>query len=87
MAAQRGPIFPDGHLTTRAAALGHGVALGDLFLNVAELEAGELVQPFDTTLEFGDYWLVAPDFDRLSGPARAFADWLVAEVNQEKKIS
>jgi LysR family glycine cleavage system transcriptional activator len=78
---QRGPIFPDGTLTTRAAALGHGVALGDVFLNAAELKDGTLVRPFEVTIPFGSYWLVAPDFDALSLPAGAFADWLVAEVN------
>ncbi len=82
--AQRGPIFPDGTLTTRAAALGHGVALGDVFLNMVELKAGELVQPFAVTIPFGDYWLVAPDLDALNPPAKAFAEWLLAEVHAEQ---
>lgn len=81
----RGPIFADGTLTTRAAALGHGVALGDLFMNAAELRDGSLVQPYPVTLPFGSYWLVAPDFDALSPPARVFADWLVAEIKAELK--
>lgn len=82
--AQRGPIFQDGALTTRAASLGHGVALGDLFLNDAELKSGELLQPFPISIPFGSYWLVAPDFDALSAPVRAFADWLLAEVTAEQ---
>ena len=80
---ERGPIFADGTLTTRAAALGHGVALGDVFMNAAELKDGSLVRPFAMTIPFGTYWLVAPDFDALSPPARAFADWLVAEIKAE----
>ena len=76
MTPERGPIFADGTLTTRAAALGHGVALGDVFMNAAELRDGTLVRPFAMTIPFGTYWLVAPDFDALSEPARAFADWL-----------
>lgn len=83
----RGPIFADGTLTTRAAALGHGVALGDLFMNAAELRDGSLVQPYRVTLPFGSYWLVAPDFDALSEPARVFADWLVAEIEAELERS
>lgn len=82
----RGPIFADGTLTTRAAALGHGVALGDLFMNAAELREGSLVQPYDVTMAFGSYWLVAPDFGALSPPARIFADWLMAEVKAELEL-
>lgn len=80
---ERGPIFADGMLTTRAAALGHGIALGDLFMNAAEFKDGSLVRPFDLAIPFGSYWLVAPDLDALNPPARLFADWLVAEVAAE----
>lgn len=79
----RGPIFADGTLTTRAAALGHGVALGDLFMNAAQLREGSLVQPYAVTLPFGSYWLVAPDFDALSPAARIFVEWLIAEIKAE----
>lgn len=80
---ERGPIFGDGTLTTRAAALGHGVALGDPFLNGAEIRDGILVEPFQETVPFGSYWLVAPDLAKLSPPARIFVDWLVAEVEAQ----
>jgi LysR family glycine cleavage system transcriptional activator len=80
---ERGPIFADGNLTTRAAALGHGVALGDPFINGAELRDGTLVEPFQEAVAFGSYWLVAPDFDALSPPARIFVDWLVAEIKAQ----
>jgi LysR family glycine cleavage system transcriptional activator len=82
----RGPIFADGTLTTRAAALGHGVALGDLFMNAAELRNGSLVQPFSVAMPFGSYWLVAPNFDALSPPAHIFAEWLIAEVTAELEV-
>jgi LysR family glycine cleavage system transcriptional activator len=81
---QRGPIFADGTLTTRAAILGHGVALGDVFINAGDLSAGTLVRPFSETIPFGSYWLVAPDFEALSPPARTFADWLTTEISAEK---
>ena len=82
--SQKGPIFPDGTLTTRAAALGHGTALGDLFLNAAELRDGALVRPFPLSMPFGGYWLVARDFESLTPAARLFADWLTSEVKAER---
>lgn len=82
--AQRGPIFQDGSLATRAASLGHGVALGDPVLNLSEIKSGELVQPFEMTIPFGRNWLVAADFDALSPSAKAFADWLLAAVAAER---
>ena len=83
---ERGPIFGDGSLTTHAAALGHGVALGDPFINGADLRDGTLVEPFRDRVPFGSYWLVAPDLDALSEPARAFADWLVAEIKARTRV-
>lgn len=80
---QRGPIFADGTLTTRAAVLGHGVALGDVFINAGDLSTGALVRPFQETIAFGSYWLVAPDFEALSPPAQTFAEWLMTEVKAD----
>ena len=77
---QRGPLYPDGAMAARAAVLGHGVTLGDILLESVEIEAGRLVRPFELSIPFGTYWLVAHDFDLLSEPARAFTDWLLAEA-------
>ncbi|MEO9339014.1 LysR substrate-binding domain-containing protein [Mesorhizobium sp. SB112] len=77
---QRGPIFTDSALAAQAAALGHGVALGDRVLNQADLKAGRLVMPFDVEVDFGAYWLVASDFEKLSPGAKIFADWLITEI-------
>ena len=73
------PIFPDASLVMQAARLGHGVALGDCTMEREELSAGILVQPLAFSAPYGAYWLVAPDFARLTEPAKAFADWVVAE--------
>jgi LysR family transcriptional regulator, glycine cleavage system transcriptional activator len=35
------------------------------------------VQPFDISIDYGAYWLVARDFKRLSPEARAFRQWLL----------
>ncbi len=82
---KRGPLFPDGAMASRAAALGQGVTLGDPFLDSLELAAGRLVRPFELSIPFGTYWLVAPDFERLREPARVFTDWLLAEAAHESE--
>ena len=84
---QRGPIFPDSALTAQSAALGHGVALSCHLLSGSDLESGRLVAPFPTEIAYGAYWLVAPDFEQLSEPAAAFADWLVAALDAEAKTA
>jgi len=83
MEPPRGPIFPDGALAAQSAALGHGVALGCHVLSGRDLKAGRLVAPLDFEIPTGAYWLVAPDFDRLSEPARAFADWMAEEIAKD----
>ncbi|PTE11517.1 LysR substrate-binding domain-containing protein [Mesorhizobium helmanticense] len=80
LALQRGPLFTDAALAMQAAKLGHGVALGDRILNGADLRAGLLVRPFEMEVPYGSYWLVAADFQRLSQPAKTFADWLFEEL-------
>ncbi|MEW9836839.1 LysR substrate-binding domain-containing protein [Mesorhizobium marinum] len=80
VAAQRGPLFPDGAMATRAAVLGQGVTLGDPLLDSLELEAGRLLRPFELAIPLGTYWLVAPDFERMGEPAQAFIDWLLSEA-------
>lgn len=81
----RGPIFPDAALAARSAVLGHGVALGCWLLCAADLAAGRLIAPFPGEMPFGAYWLVAPDFDKLSKPAKAVADWLMREVDASNR--
>lgn len=85
LALQRGPIFADATLVMQACRLGHGVGLGDLRMERDALAAGTLVRPFDISAPFGAYWVVVPQFDRLSPPARAFVDWLLAEMEAERQ--
>jgi LysR family glycine cleavage system transcriptional activator len=75
---QPGPLFAGTSLALDAAARGHGVALGDNVLVEDMLREGDLVQPFAASIPCGAYWLVAPDFARLSPAARIFSDWLKA---------
>lgn len=87
MAQQRGPIFPDSALIMQAAKLGHGVGLGDRFMEATELEAGTLIRPFDIEVPFGAYWLIAPDFGALTPAAAAFADWVMNEFGSRVPAS
>lgn len=75
LAQQRGSLFPDSALVMQAARLGHGVGLGDVDMEADDLRTGALVRPFDICAPYGAYWLVAPDFERLSPAATAFAAW------------
>ncbi len=77
---QKGPVYPDSAQVIQAARLGHGVALCDLMLSCEDLRAGTVVRPFDIEVSEGAYWLVAPDLRRLSRPAKAFEDWILAAL-------
>ena len=78
---QPGPLFAGTSLALDAAARGHGVALGDNVLVEDMLRMGDLVQPFETSIPCGAYWLVAPHFERLSPAALVFSGWLQAAFN------
>jgi Transcriptional regulator len=75
----RGPMF-DSSLTLAAAATGgSGVALLPLRMFEQELGEGRLLQPFDTTLELGRYWLTRLRSRAEREPARRFRLWLQAQ--------
>ncbi|MDQ2704804.1 MAG: LysR substrate-binding domain-containing protein, partial [Pseudomonadota bacterium] len=80
---QRGSIFPDAALAAQSAVLGHGVALGCRLLTWPDFSANRLVAPVDFEIPGGTYWLVAPDLERLSVPAKAFAEWLTEEIEKD----
>lgn len=73
----RGPMLADGAHVLQSALRGHGVGLADPRLAEEELQAGRLVQPFQTALPFGAYYLVARKFDALPKPAAALSRWLL----------
>jgi len=59
---------------------GQGVALVDELFAEEHFAAGRLVRPFDISLPYGAYWLVARRFDRLPHAASAFVGWLTAKL-------
>lgn len=81
-AMREGPEFNDSALVLQAAAEGHGVALGRVFLASADIAAGRLVKPFalDLPNDFS-YWLVYPKAAASQPRLTAFRDWLLAETS------
>ena len=73
----RAQIFTEGNLVLQAALRGHGVALVDRTFAAEDIAEGRLVQPFDQSIRYGAYWLVARSFKRLSPEAQAFRAWLL----------
>ena len=64
----------------RAAMAGQGVAIVNLFLWKAEVEAGQLVEAVPSYVqERASYWVVHPSHSRNSPKIKAFRDWINAE--------
>lgn len=79
-ARARGPMFQN-HLALEAAEAGQGFALADHVLAIDALSEGWLVKPFAFELaDHGGYYLVRAAGTRESAPARAFREWLIAEM-------
>jgi LysR family glycine cleavage system transcriptional activator len=75
-------MLADGALVLQSVMRGHGVGLGDAYFISEDILAGRLVQPFDTQLPYGAYYLVVRSFKALPPPARALADWLIGRFAQ-----
>ncbi len=75
-ASSGGAIFTDGAMVLQAALRGNGVGLIDRDHVRDELKTGRLLQPFDISVPYGAFFLVARRFDALSEAAQAFAAWV-----------
>lgn len=73
---ERGAIFNDGAMVLQATLRGNGVGLIDRDHVRDELAAGRLLQPFEISVPYGAFYLVARRFDALSEAAQAFAAWV-----------
>ncbi|AMK22860.1 MULTISPECIES: transcriptional regulator GcvA [unclassified Sphingobium] len=68
----------------RAAMAGQGVAIVNLFLWKAEVEAGLLVEAVPSYVkERASYWVVYPPHARNMPKVKAFRDWISAEFARE----
>lgn len=83
---ERGPIFADEGLTLQAALRGQGIALLDERFAQEDVEAGRLIRPFDLSIAYGAYWIVARRFEALPGHFALFANWLESSVRLERRF-
>jgi len=68
----------------RAAMAGQGVAIVNLFLWKAEVEAGLLVEAVSSYVqERASYWVAYPPHARNAPKVKAFRDWICAEFARE----
>jgi LysR family transcriptional regulator of beta-lactamase len=77
-----GPVFDSSRLMVEAAVQGAGVALAPPCMFASELGRGLLVQPFETHIRLGGYWLTWLRSRRISPAMEAFRDWLLGAARQ-----
>ena len=81
----RGTTFQN-HLAIEAAESGQGFALGDQILCTDSIAEGRLVRPFSLDMkDHGSYFIVREKGSKESAPARAFRDWLMAEMSETQR--
>jgi len=83
--SERGPLLQDMHLSVEAAAAGQGFALADNLLVKDDLASGRLVKPFDIETPGGAYYIVRPKGLSESPSAKAFREWLQAQIGREEE--
>lgn len=74
--ALEGPMLDSSIALADLAMRGDGVALLPVAMFARQIAAGDLVQPFDTQVSIGGYWLTYPAGRRLSPGQQALADWM-----------
>ena len=73
------------HIEGRAALAGHGVGMLTPVFFKDELAAGRLLQPFELVASNGhSYWLCYPASRRTTPKIRAFRDWILAEIAEDR---
>jgi LysR family glycine cleavage system transcriptional activator len=81
----RGTVFQN-HLAIEAAEAGQGFALGDQILCTDSILEGWLARPFTLDIkEHGGYFIVRAKGSKESAPARAFREWLQAEMAETQR--
>ncbi|MDJ0958927.1 MAG: LysR substrate-binding domain-containing protein [Arenicellales bacterium] len=83
--AKRGEFFETSEMAIRGAVAGMGITVGDLLLIQDELNAGQLVAPFDLVVSDGTgYFLVTQKgrFDETK--IKAFVDWIIQEASADQ---
>lgn len=74
----------DARLSTEAALLGQGVALGDNLTTATLITRGDLTIPFDLSVPANDAFYVSCRNDMRTAPiVKAFIDWLFATIETD----
>jgi LysR family glycine cleavage system transcriptional activator len=77
--------FETQHMLGQAAMSGQGVALLTVGMFGDEIDQGRLVQPFPISVRLEQaYFLVYPESRANTPKIRAFEDWIVAELMQDR---
>jgi LysR family glycine cleavage system transcriptional activator len=81
--ARGGMTYESSAMAYTAAIEGQGFAIAQRFLVEAELAEGKLVQPFEETVDMGDftYYLVTPADRRESASMKTFREWLLSQFD------
>jgi len=80
--------FADEYLDATAAMAGHGITLGSPLLCRRDLEAGRLVPAHSLVVATGrSFWLTYPPLRRGAEKIARFADWIIAEAEDEREAS
>ena len=83
--ALAGPFFSTNHLSIEAAIAGRGIALVPRVLVEADLAAGRLVRPFNTSLmDPNDFWLLCRKDRMTESAVKDFIAWIRREAGRSE---
>ena len=74
-------VFDSSIAMVEAALQGAGVALAPPLMFSRQLNSGALVQPFDTTVSLGGYWLTRLQTRTETHAMASFREWLLTAIN------
>lgn len=80
-----GLVFEDSSMLLRAAAEGHGIALGRHVLAAGDIQSGELVRLFDVAIPSTHaYFISCPPESWRKPQVQAFFAWLLEEAGKDR---
>lgn len=80
-------VFDSSIAMVEAALQGAGVALAPPLMFSRQLSSGALVQPFDTTVSLGGYWLTRLQTRAETHAMASFRQWLLTAINRQEANS
>lgn len=81
--SSRGPVFTVEGMAIESAVKGIGVALASTYAVRDDVEKGNLVIPFNRTIEAAAYyWVVAPERTADNAKVKAFREWILETAKE-----